>query len=70
MTTVIVALAGIGFYVVTASIILWLGDRSGNSGRGTHWKTNPRINSPGELSEHDQAAVAAMTPRDDRRDEQ
>ena len=45
--------AGVGFWTVSASIVLWFRDRSGNSGRDTHWTTNPRIRSLGERESRD-----------------
>jgi hypothetical protein len=45
--TIVYVLAGVGFWTVSASIAIWLRDRSGNSGRDTHWASNPRIKSHG-----------------------
>ena len=48
MQTVLYCLAALGFWAVSASLVLWLRDRSGNSGRQSHWKTNPRLGLPSE----------------------
>jgi hypothetical protein len=40
--------AGVGAWTALTSIALWFRDRSGNSGRDTHWTTNPRIRAPSE----------------------
>lgn len=49
LKTVIYCFAGVGFWTVSASIALWFRDRSGNSGRQSHWKDNPRIKSPDDV---------------------
>jgi hypothetical protein len=73
LKTIVYVLAGVGFWTVSASIALWLRDRSGKSGRETHWTSNPRILQPGELSDEDHEAygamIHAMRPREDLRDE-
>ncbi len=51
MTAIIAALAAlaaIGAWTVASSAWLYLRDRSGNSGRQSHWQANPRIHGPDE----------------------
>jgi hypothetical protein len=59
----------IGAWTALTSAILYFRDRSGNSGRNSHWADNPRIQSPGEpepgnwwdnLSDEDIEAMGAM----------
>ncbi len=41
-------LAGVGAWTVLSSAAIYLKDRSGNSGRETHWLDNPRLDGPDE----------------------
>jgi hypothetical protein len=59
----------IGAWTALTSAILYFRDRSGNSGRNSHWADNPRIQSPGEpvedawwenLTDEDAEALGAM----------
>jgi hypothetical protein len=59
----------IGAWTALTSAILYFRDRSGNSGRNSHWADNPRIQSPTEpepgnwwdnLSDEDIEAMGAM----------
>lgn len=48
MLTVFYSLAGIGAWTIASSAFLYFRDRSGNSGRETHWRDNPRLHGPDE----------------------
>jgi phage gp46-like protein len=59
----------IGAWTALTSAILYFRDRSGNSGRNSHWADNPRISSPDEptkdawwenLTDEDTEALGAM----------
>jgi hypothetical protein len=48
LLTILCSLAFIGLWTIGAALALWFRDRTGNSGRETHWTSNPRIKSRGE----------------------
>ena len=43
---ILYSLAGIGAWTCISSLTIYLRDRSGNSGRSSHWATNQRIIGP------------------------
>jgi hypothetical protein len=46
MNDLIYALAAIGAWTVISSAVIYLRDRSGNSGRMSHIDSNPRLDGP------------------------
>jgi hypothetical protein len=67
----------IGAWTALTSAILYFRDRSGNSGRNSHWADNPRINSQDDpakdawwenLTDEDAEALGAMLHTMNRRE--
>jgi hypothetical protein len=46
LETILYSLAGIGAWTCLSSLTIYLRDRSGNSGRSSHWQSNQRIIGP------------------------
>jgi len=50
-------LMGVGAWTALSSVVIYLRDRTGNSGRDTHHASNPRIDGPDDLIRYDRRAT-------------
>jgi enamine deaminase RidA (YjgF/YER057c/UK114 family) len=48
LEAILYSLAGIGAWTCISSLTIYLRDRSGNSGRSSHWAQNTRLDGPDE----------------------